>query len=240
MNMLIRDAWVIFKRDLKIEKYLLLVSLIFMGYLGVMIGVPIEGQLGDQNELSPIGDILLLTLIPMLGFYFSKKSFKYLTEDSYTQMLVYLRSLPISPKVIMSYRYIQMFTAFIINGVIFFSIMYGISDQLRLEMSIGTYICFALTWIGYALAISGIFIHLELMYSGRRYFWLSMALMGIVVVIGIIIRLLGGNLLLYTVRVTKEWGILSPVMWGALVIGILCLFILGKFTLGKLQNRNLL
>lgn len=240
MNMLLRDAWVIFKKDLKIEKYILLVSLIFMGYLGVMIVIPVEDQLGGPNKLSPVGDIFLLTFMPMLGFYFSKKSFKYLTEDSYTQMLIYLRSLPIPPKVIMGYRHIQMLMAFIINGVILFSVMYGMSPQLRLEMSIGTYICFALTWIGYALAVTGIYIYLEFMYSGTRYFWMTMVLTVTAIITGIVIRLLGGNLLLYTVKASQEWGILSPVMWGTLGIGILCLFLLGKFTLSKLQNRNLI
>lgn len=240
MNMLIRDAWVIFKRDLKIEKYILLISILFMVYLGVMVGIPIEDQLGDPNELSPVSDIFLLTFMPMLGFYFSKKSFKYLTEDSYTKMLIYLRSLPIPPKVIMGYRHLQMLMAFIINSVIVFSVMYGMSPQLRLEMSIGTYICFALTWIGYALAITGIYIYLEFMYSGTRYFWMTMMIMGTAIIAGIVIRLLDGNLLLYTVKASQEWGILSPVMWGTLGIGILCLFVLGKFTLSKLQNRDLL
>ncbi|WP_438347799.1 hypothetical protein ACP8HI_19320 [Paenibacillus sp. FA6] len=230
----------IFKKDIKIEKYMVIVSLIFMGYIGIMISTLIAGQYEHQNELDPLADMLLLTLIPMLGFYYSKKSFKYLTEDSYTQMLIYFRTLPISPQVIMCYRYIQMFIALTMNSVIVFSIIYGVNYQLRSEMSIGAYICFALTWIGYALVFTGIYIHLEFTSSGRKYFWLSMVIMGMTFIVGIIIWLLDGNLLLYTVRMSQEWGILSPIMWGALVVGVISLALLGKLTLRRLQHRDLL
>lgn len=219
---------------------MVIVSLIFMGYIGVMISTLIGSQYQHQNELIPIADIILLTLMPTLGFYFSKKSFKYLTEDSYTQMLIYLRTLPISPKVIMCYRYIQMLIAFMINSVIVFSIIYGVSYQLRSEISIGNYICFALTWIGYALGITGVYIHFEFTSSGRKYFWLSMMSMGITIIVGITIWLLDGNLLLYTVRMSQEWGILSPVMWGALVGGMISLVLMGKVTFRRLQHRDLL
>ncbi|AOZ94643.1 hypothetical protein LPB68_09420 [Paenibacillus crassostreae] len=217
-----------------------IVSIIFMSYFGVMISMIVESQLEPKNELYPISDIVLLVLIPMLGFYFSKKSFKYLTEDSYTQMMIYLRTLPISSKVIMGYRYMQLTTALIINSLIFFSIMYGISHPLRVEMPLEAFISFALTWIGYAIAVMGIYIHFEFLCSGRKYFWLSMILMGISFIVAIAIRMLGGNLLLYTVNMSQEWGMLSPVMWGTLVGGLIVLAIMGKFTIRKLQNRDLL
>ncbi|OAB45440.1 hypothetical protein [Paenibacillus glacialis] len=240
MNTVIKDAWVIFKKDIKIEKFMVIVSIIFMGYIGVMISTLIGTQYDHQNEIIPAADVLLLTLIPMLGFYFSKKSFKYMTEDSYTQMLIYLRTLPISPKVIMCYRYIQMLIAFTINSVIVFSIIYGVSYQLRSEMSIGNYICFALTWIGYALAVTGFYIHFEFTSSGRKYFWLSMVMMVVTAIVGITNWLLGGNMFLYTVKMSKEWGILSPVMWISLIGGMITLALLGKLTFRKLQHRDLL
>jgi len=240
VNTVIRDAWVIFKKDIKMDKMLLIFSFLFMGYIGFTISMFLGREYQDNKQFIPIADIMMLIMIPMLGFYYSKKSFKYMTDDSYTQMLVYLRTLPISPKVIMCYRYIQMVIAFAMNSVIVFSIIYGVSNQLRSEISIGNYICFALTWIGYALAVTGIYIHFEFTNSGRKYFWLSLVMLVITVIVGITSWLLGGNLLLYTMKMSDEWGILSPVMWGALVGGMISLAIMGKLTFRRLQNRDLL
>ncbi|OAB26649.1 hypothetical protein PMSM_26135 [Paenibacillus macquariensis subsp. macquariensis] len=240
VNTVIRDAWVIFKKDIKIDKYMVIMSFIFMSYIGVSMSMFIGSLYHDQNQFILMADIMLLIIIPMLGFYFSKKYFKYLTDDSYTQMLIYLRTLPISPQVIMCYRYIQMLIAFTMNSVIVFSIIYGFSSQLRSEISIGNYICFALTWIGYALGVTGIYIHLEFTNSGRKYFWLTMVMMVITVIVAITIWSLGGNLLLYTIKMSNEWGVLSPVMWGALVGGMISLALLGKLTFRRLQHRDLL
>ncbi|OAB45720.1 hypothetical protein PBAT_12490 [Paenibacillus antarcticus] len=240
VNTVIRDAWVIFKKDIKIDKMLLILSILFMGYIGITISMFIGGEYQNDKQFIPMADIMMLIMTPMLGFYYSKKSFKYMTDDSYTQMLVYLRTLPISPKVIMCYRYIQMVIAFTMNSVIVFSIIYGVSYQLRSEISIGNYLCFALTWIGYALVVTGIYIHLEFTNSGRKYFWLTLVLIVITIIVGITNWLLGGNLLLYTMEMSKEWGLLSPVMWGALVGGIISLTLMGKLTFRRLQYRDLL
>ncbi|MHA0857114.1 hypothetical protein ACH8E3_09555 [Paenibacillus sp. CMAA1364] len=221
------------------DKYLIIYSILFMGYIGLILGTLVVEMYDPKDTFNPSVDILFLTLIPMLGFYFSRHAFKYLTEDSYTQMLIYLRTLPISPQVIMCYRYIQMLIAFAINGVIVFSIIYGFG-RLGTGVSIGDYICFTLTWIGYALAVTGIYIHLEFTCSGKKYFWMSMVIMGASVIVGMTIQLFDGNLLLYTLRMSQEWGTRSPVMWGALLVGVISLALMRKLTIRRLQERDLL
>jgi hypothetical protein len=239
LKTLLKDAWWITKRDLKSEKLLIVITLLFMAYQALMISLLIDEQLQIQSKSPVIVDILLLAYIPLLGFFFSKRSIKCLTEDSYTQLLVYLRTLPISPKSIMTSRLLQLIIALMMNSAIFFSVMYGISPQLRTEMSFGIYMGFALTWIGYALAISGLYIYFEFLFSGKQYFGLTMLLVVITCVIGIMIRIMGGNMLLYTIRMSQEWGILSPMMWGALIGGLMSLALLGKLTNRKLQSRDL-
>jgi len=132
-----------------------------------------------------------------------------------------------------------MFIALMLNSVIFFSVMYGVNPHLRIEMTIGIYLCFILTWIGYAMIISGLYIYFEFLFSGKQYLWLVLLLMSITFVVGFMISIMGGNLLAYIIRMSQEWGILSPMMWTSLIGGMLSLAISSKLTNQKLQSRDL-
>jgi hypothetical protein len=237
-----RDAWMVTKKDLKSEKFMILWSVIFMVYTGGAIGTLIESGLSHQDMepfFSPFVDIMMLILIPMLGFYFSRKSFKYLTEDSYTQMLVYFRTLPIAPNVIMRARHIQLGIAFILNSIIFFTVIYVISYHIRLQLSLLPFMAFALTWIGYSIAINGLYIYLEFLYNGKKYFWMTMFIMLVTVIVGLGIHFMGVNILELTLDSTKAYGFRSPFMWVTLIGGVVTLVLCGKLTLHKLQMRDL-
>lgn len=237
-----RDAWMVTKKDLKSERLMIIWSVIFMVYTGGATGTLIESGLSHQDMeqlFSPFIDIMMLMLIPMLGFYFSRKSFKYLTEDSYTQMLAYFRTLPIAPNVIMRARHIQLGIALILNSIIFFTVIYVISYHIRLQLSILPYMAFALAWIGYAMAISGIYIYLEFLCNGKKYFWMTMFLMLITVILGFGIYFVDVSLLNLTLNSAKAYGFISPVMWITLIVGVVSLVLCGKLTLHKLQMRDL-
>ncbi|MGF7046997.1 hypothetical protein J2T13_001499 [Paenibacillus sp. DS2015] len=237
-----RDAWMIVKKDFRNEKFIIVWSVIFMLYTGGAIGSLMETKLGNQELgqfFNPFIDIMMLSLIPMLGFYFSRKSFKYLTEDSYTQMLAYFRTLPIAPNVTMRARHLQMGFAVMLNSVIFFSILYFISNHIRLQLSILPYIAFSLTWIGYAVAVMGIYIHFESLHSGKKYFWKTLMLMLITIIVSLGLHFLDVNVLQLTIDHAKMYGFKSPVMWISLIGGVVSLVLCGKLTLHKLQMRDL-
>lgn len=99
-----RQAWIIVRSDFDGDRlkllWMLLWSLLFMGYMGGLSSMIIQDTL-DNGDGKILADIMFMTVIPMLGFTFSKRTMKYLTEDSYTRMLAYMRALPIPTAVIL-------------------------------------------------------------------------------------------------------------------------------------------
>lgn len=237
MNTL-KDAWMMMKKDLKSEKKYLIWSIIFAVYMGGMLSLLISGDQETSPYLNPVADLMFLLLLPFLGFYFSRRSFKYLTDDSYTQMLAYFRTLPISNHVVLAFRILQMAFAFVLNSIFFFIILYLLADPLH-QLSVDRYIAFALTWIGYGMIMTGPYIYFEFLNHGKAYFWLSMIIMVVSIVISVIIKLSGGNLLLYTIESSDRWSLLSPLMWGTFIAAAISLILFMKGMLRKLRSRDL-
>lgn len=236
-----KDAWFIFTKDLRTDRLYLIWNVVFMVYSGVMISFLFRS--GEKAEaeriLTPVADFMALMLIPMIGFYFSRRSFSYIKEDSYTQMLLYYRTLPIPSRTIMRSRLIQLVTAMVFNGAIFFTALYTMLYFMGEEIAGAQYISFALTWMGYALAMNGPFIFLELLTKGRTYLWMTFAFMFVVGILAFVISWFNGSLLDFTLNQSGRFGLLSPVMWGCLAGGALLVFLFSRITLRRLGRRDL-
>lgn len=233
-----KDAWVIFIKDLRTDRLVLIWNVIFMLYVSLMLG----SMVGTRQEVgylqSPISDFLMLTMIPSTGFFFSRRSFNYIKEDAYTRMLRYYRVLPIPLKTVMRSRLIQLGAAMLFNAIIFYITFYW-SASPQITFAPGEFIAFALTWTGYALLINGVFIYFELLKKGKAYLWMTVLFMAALGLLAIAADWLGGNLLLYTMDVSRRYGLLSPLTWGSLAVGALGLILLSVVTQRKLQTRDL-
>ncbi|WMT41565.1 ABC-2 transporter permease [Paenibacillus sp. D2_2] len=234
-----KDAWVIFKKDLYTDRMYLIWNAIFMIYGGAMFSFMLYSVDHADTNIHPLADYLMLMMVPMIGFFFSRRSFNYLKEDSYTRMLCYYRTLPIPVKTVMKSRYVQLVFTIIFNSIILFSTIYFVFIFLNKEMSVIEYISFALTWIGYALIINGLYIYLEFLKRGKIYFWLGMLLMLSMVIITFAVAVLQGNLVKYTMDLSVRYALLSPIMWGTLLVGVLLLYFTGLLTIRKLTDRDL-
>jgi hypothetical protein len=234
-----KDAWVIFKKDLYTDRMYLIWNAIFMIYSGAMFSFMLYSVDHAETNIHPMADYLMLMMVPMIGFFFSRRSFNYLKEDSYTQMLRYYRMLPIPVKTVMKSRYIQLVITIIFNGIIFFSTIFFVFIIFNKDMSVTQYIAFAITWIGYALCINGLYIYLEFLKRGKIYFWLSMVLMLGMVVLTFVVAVLRSNLVKYTMDLSVRYALLSPIMWGTLLVGVLLLYLTGLLTTRKLTDRDL-
>lgn len=239
----LKHAWVIVRNDFCGDRlkllWALLFAIVYMGYMSSFTGIMITNTMsgGDAPEL--MSDILLASIIPMLGFTFSRRTMKYLAEDSYTRMLAYMRTLPVPVKVVLCKRKLDLLFAFALNSMLYFGIMYAVSAGMRSELGISGYLAFALTWIGYGLIIAGLYIFIEFISSGKMYFW---SVLGFTLLAGGtagLVYLAGGNLLLASVAVSKEWGLLSPLMWGSLLLGTLSVQLFSKWTIHRLKSRDL-
>ncbi|MGW9527227.1 hypothetical protein ACWHAM_05640 [Paenibacillus terrae] len=236
---IMRQAWAITRQDFRSNPYALLWTVLFIMYMGVTMSFVVSMQLGESGALNPAADSVMLVLIPFLGFIYNRRTFKYLQEDSYTHMLAFLRILPIPVSAVIMSRIQQAVLAFIVNSVVFFILIFTISDTLRVYTGTGFFVSFALTWIGYGMLIQAIYIHLEFLKNGKAYFWLSLVIMLVCGIIAIVVRIYGANLVSTTAYFSKEWQLLSPVMWGALAAGAIGMFVSYRMTLRRLMKRDL-
>lgn len=238
----LRDSWFMIRSDFRGDKLRILGIMIFtmvaMGYLAGMMSVIVNDSLLTKDR-TVVTDFMLISLIPMLGFTFSRRSMKYWSEDSYTKMLAYMRSLPIASSVILCKRKIQAVCSFAVNGLLFFAIVYIASENLRTELNLLSYIVFALTWIGYGLIVNGLYIFIEYLFSGKAYLGITFIIVAVSFGISILVMLAGGNLFLYSISCSKEWGLLSPIMWGTLLLGTISVQLFSKWTIHRLKSRNL-
>nr|WP_252361648.1 hypothetical protein [Paenibacillus terrae] len=234
-----KQAWMITRQDFRNNPYVMLWTLLFIMYLGVTMSFVVSMQLGDSAALNPAADFVMLVLIPFLGFIYNRRAFKYLQEDSYTHMLAFLRILPIPVSAVIISRIQQAVLAFIVNSVLFFILLFTLSGTLRVYAGTGFFVSFALTWVGYGMLIQAIYIHLEFLKKGKAYFWLSLVIMLVCGIIAMAVRIYGVNLVSTTAYFSKEWQLLSPVMWGALAAGAIGMFVSYRMTLRRLMKRDL-
>jgi hypothetical protein len=210
---------------------------IFMIYTGGMGGVMLLGQ-QQTDFLNPLADAYFLIMAPFQGFLFSRRSFRYIHDDSYTQMLAYYRRLPIPEQTVMWSRLQQSLMAFAYNGIFFYGSLYVVglhSEGFRWDQ----YLAFSVTWTGYGLLMTGFYIYGEFLHSGKKYLLLSMLFIPFTVVISILIRMTGSHGLQLVIDMSQSWSVLSPIMWIALVVGLAGLWLFSRLTLKKLSCRDL-
>ncbi|WP_405106640.1 hypothetical protein MHH28_25315 [Paenibacillus sp. FSL K6-1217] len=238
----LKQAWVIVRSEFHGDRWkllwALLFSLVFMGYFSAITGMVIDDSLsGSAGRM--LSDVLMITMTLMLSISFSRRTMKYLSEDSYTRMLAYMRALPVPAAAILCKRKLNVLFAITMNGTLYFSLIYLISPGIRSELPVPVYLAFAFTWVGYGLIVSGLYILIEFSVSGKVYFWSISAIMILAIGAAGLVHLGGGNLMLASVAASKEWGLLSPLMWGALVLGVLSLQLFSKWTIHRLKSRDL-
>ncbi|WP_150272114.1 hypothetical protein [Paenibacillus tepidiphilus] len=238
----LKQAWFILRGDHRVglwnTLFMLIFTALFMLYIGALTGVIVDDIVAGQAR-EVLGDFMLLGMVPMLGFTFSKRKMKYLSDDTYTRMLAYMRGLPIPAVVLLCKRKLDAILAFALNGVLFFGFIYALSPHMRGELKLAAYAAFALTWIGYGLIVAGIYIMVEFSVSGKMYFVITLLLMISSSGISVLIWLAGGNLLLYTVKCSQDWGLASPLMWGTLIGGTVSVQLFSKWTIHRLKSRDL-
>lgn len=226
----------IVKKELGIDKIYLIWGLIFMLYMGGMVSLMMYGQSEQGGHMNLVSDFLMMALLSLLGLFFSRRSFSYIKDDTYTRMLFYYRTLPIPVETVMKSRFLQMIAAFLFNGVILFTTIRVLFDM---NMNGLQYAVFILTWLGYALAVNGIFIYFEFTTSGRTYMWITILLLLLFGLAAVISAISGFSLTEYSMQMSKEYGMVSPLMWGTLLGGGLLLAGFCALAVRKLSRRSL-
>ncbi|WP_145050341.1 hypothetical protein [Paenibacillus xylanexedens] len=225
------------RSEMSKDRFQWLWSAIFMIYTGSMSGVMLIQQ-HEVSFINPVVDTFFLIMVPFQGFLFSRRSFRYIQEDSYTQMLAFYRRLPIPNETVMWSRLQQSIMTFAYNGIFFYGSLYVVrlhEEAFRWDQ----YLAFAMTCTGYGLFMTGLYIYGEFLFSGKKYLLLSALLLPLTIGLSLLIRLSGSYGLWIVIDHSKRWSLLSPIMWIALVVGLTALWLFSRVTLKKLACRDL-
>ncbi|WP_144027426.1 hypothetical protein [Paenibacillus selenitireducens] len=222
---LMRDAWFLVKAEYGGLRYKYFISLIMIGYFS-FFGTAITGDLFTETSKNGseyvFQDFFFLSIIPVLGFIYTRKSMNYIREDSYTTSLARMRCMPISFNAIMTGRILQLIVAMLINGCIFFVVQYLMIDGLKFQLSLSMFASFSLTWMGYGLIISGLYIYVELSASGKQYLLFTCIFMAVTIAFSIGCKMLNWSVMRSSLEMTNTMPILTPlVVW---VVGAISLY----------------
>lgn len=232
-----KQAWWMTRKELGRDWSHWIWTLLFTAYAAIMCVASMHEAMKDKGY-TLMGDNFFLIFVPFLGFFFSRRSFRYLQEDSYTQMLAYMRRIPVPADAILLNRIIQMLITFVINGTAFFSLIY-VAALRGEEFGLSGVLAFAMMWIGYGLFINSIYIYWEFNVSGKRYFVQTMALMLFTLLVSLVAAMFDYNLIKITLQQSAAYGLLSPMMWGILLIAAASLTISFKLTRRRMLIRDL-
>lgn len=233
-----RQAWSIVGRELKIDRYYVMGSFVFIAYMGFFTGLFI-GEMPERGGLLLMLDLLFWAVASMAGYYFSRRITKYITEDSYTSMLGYYRTLPISASVLAAARLIQLLLATLCNGTILFVMIYIVHDGVRAQMNLGAYLVFALTWTAFGLMFNSLYVLMELLMRGRAYFWYSFVLLAVVEVIVLVAHFSGWSFVQSSIRVSVERGASSPALWILWILAAVAIVASHRIIVQWLPRRDL-
>ncbi|MBD7968787.1 ABC-2 transporter permease [Paenibacillus gallinarum] len=235
-----KQAWWLTRTDFKRDRLNWIWTILFTLYCAAITGSFLTGtglrEMRAQDYTLVVHNIFLL-FVPFLGFFFSRRSFRYIQDDSYTQMLSYMRRLPIPASTIIWSRIFQMLVAFAVNSVIFFTVIYFLT--LRAEhFRFDQVLAFSLLWIGYGVVANAFYIYSEFAVNGKYCFLLSVVSFVFLSFVALTAAILDWNLIQFSIEHSQKWGLLAPGMWIMLVSGILLMTFSFKRTKKKLLLRD--
>lgn len=207
---------------------------IFFGFLAIPIFstavIPLEESARSGGRLI---DFFFVAILAILSINTFSRSYLMIHRDPFHGWLVFLRSLPVSPKEMVFARSLIMLPATLVMTTLFFAPLVVFSGFLEPRFDAGQYLCFASIWLGYALAAGGINLLLELGVSGKfafvfQFVWLA--------AIAAAVWLTGGNLVYSTFRLAGEYDPLAAGV--SLFIGGIFFAVLARATERRVAERE--
>ncbi|WP_322923537.1 hypothetical protein [Paenibacillus campi] len=233
-----KQGWLITKRELSVNRVMFIWCTVMMIYMGVLVGF-LYYLKDDQFLNYGLLDLLMLVTAPLLSIDYSRRSFRLMKDDTYRQQMIYFRSLPVPFAAVLGSRLQMMGIMLLYNSMLFFGLIYMFGAHTIPGMTAGAYISFAITWIGLGLVISAIYVYLELTSSAKWYlFWsiISVMLMIGVAIAGMIFKWHLSELVM-TLALTEQ--LVSPLMWSALALAIVTLWLVFRSIDRKAKVRDL-
>lgn len=229
-----REAWMLVKSDLVRFKWGLLMTVAFSVYMATMSGLVLRELFrGDEvltRAFKGVADFVFLFTIPNLGFFFSRRSMRYMKDDSYTKWMRKLRILPIDARTIVYSRTMQMCVALLINMSIVIVGHYLLSETLR-SLDWISILSYVFMLVAYAVAVNWLYISCELSMSGRLYMRYTFILLGVITVVSVLVGVADGSILQTVVDVARSYP------WMGIVLSIV--IIVNSMVIGMNRLRKI-
>lgn len=215
MNKRWRDAWYLVQSDLVRFKLGAGFTIIFTAYVAACSLMSLRflsGETDGDTYMKIMLDFLMLALVPNFGFLFSRRSFRYIADDSYRKHLIKLRTLPIHTRTIVLSRYMSLSLNTLVNGLIFFTIQYLFIINVIEPIAVSQFVVYALTFIAYSVLMHTLFIQFEWRYSGKKYAFIVFMIMLATLIVAVTIGLTGNSLFLAVMELASHWPIPTAII----------------------------
>jgi hypothetical protein len=179
-------------------------------------------------------DIYFLAIISTLSINAVSLSYMLIHRDPFSGWLVFLRSLPVSPREVILARSLVMIPATVVMTALFFAPLVGLSWALDYRFDAARYLWFGLVWLGYALASGGINLYLELGVRGKVVLGLQFAWL---LLLAAVSWSAGGRLVSTTFELAGGYGPLPAGL--ALLAGGTLFAVFASATERRLGSRDL-
>ncbi|GGD80361.1 hypothetical protein [Paenibacillus nasutitermitis] len=218
----------------------LILSFVFFSYVSLII-LPVMPNFLEADPATALDnwlvDFFYLSLIPCMGFLITQNNIKFWKTDPVKDRIAYLRTLPVPMNTIVISRMIQMLIFFLIIAICFFTSQYLISSDLQAMLSPYEFIAFALTWIGYGLAVSSTYVYFEMGVGGKAYPIACILYLLVYVLVTLLLWLNNISVMKYTLDAARDHHLLLPVCM--LIFGFLTIPAIGWLVKKRLDASNL-
>jgi hypothetical protein len=191
---------------------------------------PLEaGERGDGRLV----DFFFLAIVSILSINVFSRDYFLIHRDPFRGWLVFLRSLPVSPREMVLARSLIMLPATLAMTVIFFAPITAFILSTDPRFGVGQFLWFVLAWLGYALAAGGMNLLMELGANGKLALFFQFAWLA--VILGFV-WMFGGDIVYSTFRLAGEYGPLTAGI--ALLFGGVLFALFAKVTERRVASRE--
>ncbi len=163
-----RGAWHIFKYDMKRDRYGFIFNILFYTYL-VVVMMPLANLGKDSPNIYWLKDALYFSVLPNMGYIFSKNIFRYWSDDTFSRKLLLYRTLPITAKQFVAARFFNLMVTMLLGWLYFFGLQYMLTSIFFDAPNLAAYAGQALFWLGYATIMGVTYVYWELCHSGKVF-----------------------------------------------------------------------
>lgn len=234
-----RSAWILTKWHFRHHWLGIVGTLLFYSYLG-LVSVAMLNEFITNRKLSVMTDFIFMISFSNCGYMFQKGSKLNWNMDGYTRRLTSLRLLPIRLQDIVASRVMHMAFCSILAISVFFAWQYSISPEMRHLLDPLQLIEFACVWFGFALAVSSLYLYLELSKSGKALFVYSTGIVLVFLLLSIALYYQYGGEYSFVGWILEMIRASGPVLsLVSLLIGSLCMAVGMKLGTNNMKTRDL-